>query len=291
MPHRILLVEDSPIARALAVGWLEGAGYQVDVAENGHEGFEKAQAMQPDLVVSDINMPVQDGYWLCRQLKTNGLTERTPVIMLTQRDEAKDILEGLNAGADAFVIKSPDGDELLDRVARLLASQGAGGPNGETQVAELNEALVLTHDRKDILKLLYTVLVKEVPFDALAFLIPKETEPMFLVVSQTRLGERIESSFFGAMVETLQLITGQPVDPKKAKRDAMSLVDKERDAGAKEPQAALKVPLLVDGSLAGVMGVFSAESNAALDEKIRLFFELGVEGARALQRVSLEGNG
>src|SRR5687768_17108906 len=110
---RILYVEDSRSMRSLVSMWLASAGYQVTLGEDGEDGLAKARAQLPDLVLSDVNMPKRDGFELCRALKETPDTAHVPVILLTRMEAAHDILSGLDAGADAFILKGAPQEELL----------------------------------------------------------------------------------------------------------------------------------------------------------------------------------
>lgn len=115
---RILVVEDEAgIAKFVRQG-LREAGYAVDVAEDGLAGLDYAQAVPYDLLVVDIMLPVLDGLALIRALRRQG--NRTPTLMLTARDTVADRVEGLDAGADDYLVKPFAFSELLARVRALL---------------------------------------------------------------------------------------------------------------------------------------------------------------------------
>ncbi len=115
---RILLVEDEPtIANFIRQGLTE-AGYAVDVARDGQEGLEYAQAAAYDVLVLDIMLPRLDGIQLLRRLRASG--HKTPALMLTARDTVDNRVEGLDAGADDYLVKPFAFPELLARVRALL---------------------------------------------------------------------------------------------------------------------------------------------------------------------------
>lgn len=116
----ILVVEDSAVQAELLNYNLVQAGYAVDVATNGAEGLAMARARRPALVMSDINMPVMDGYQLCRTLKLDDELWNVPVILLTVLSEPDDIVEAINAGADAYIVKPFVEASMLGRVRALL---------------------------------------------------------------------------------------------------------------------------------------------------------------------------
>jgi signal transduction histidine kinase/ligand-binding sensor domain-containing protein/DNA-binding response OmpR family regulator len=115
----ILIVEDNIDLRNYISRNL-GDGYQIMMAENGKAGLESAIQSIPDLVVSDLMMPVMDGMEMCRLLKTDERTSHIPVIMLTARADRGSKLEGLETGADDYIIKPFDAEELKVRVRNLI---------------------------------------------------------------------------------------------------------------------------------------------------------------------------
>jgi len=115
----ILLVEDNPDLRELIKEHLEKE-YSVIEAENGSAALILADEIIPDLIISDIMMPVMDGFELCHSIKTNEKTNHIPFILLTARAETKDKLEGLETGADDYLVKPFNPEELLVRVRNLI---------------------------------------------------------------------------------------------------------------------------------------------------------------------------
>ncbi len=121
MAHeRILVVDDSPTDLALMTVPLESAGYQVITAVDGEEALEKAVREQPGLIVLDIILPKKNGFQVCRQLKTAPETQGIKIIMLTRKTQDSDRFWGLKQGADEYMAKPFDDEELLANVARLL---------------------------------------------------------------------------------------------------------------------------------------------------------------------------
>ncbi len=115
---RLLLVEDEPrVAGFIAKGLRENA-YAVDIARDGEQALSQAHVNEYDLVVLDVMLPVKDGYAVCRELRS--LEFRGPILMLTARDAVDDRVNGLDAGADDYLVKPFDFKELLARIRALL---------------------------------------------------------------------------------------------------------------------------------------------------------------------------
>jgi two-component system, OmpR family, alkaline phosphatase synthesis response regulator PhoP len=115
---KILLVEDSPdLAYGLATS-LEIEGYQVEVADDGRKGLDRAKALRPDLVILDLMIPQIDGYKVLKMMRESGLD--TPVLILTARGAETDKVLGFRLGADDYVTKPFGLSELLARVQAIL---------------------------------------------------------------------------------------------------------------------------------------------------------------------------
>ena len=113
---RLLVVEDDiDIGNMLKI-YFSGMDFDVDVAMRGKDALEKTRQVLPHLIVLDIMLPDIDGYEVCRNLRTNMRTSHIPVIFLTQKDERSDKLQGLELGADDYITKPFDIEELKLRV-------------------------------------------------------------------------------------------------------------------------------------------------------------------------------
>jgi adenylate cyclase len=116
----ILICEDSPIQATLLRRILTRYGYQVRHAKDGAEGLAMLKSSRPDLIISDVEMPNLDGYTLCQTVKKDKHFRSIPLMLLTTLAEPKDLMRGLNAGADNYLTKPYDEKVLLDRVETLL---------------------------------------------------------------------------------------------------------------------------------------------------------------------------
>jgi two-component system response regulator MprA len=124
---RVLLVEDEPAVRDAVERALRGAGHKADLAKEGPTGLELAMTNPYDAVVLDLGLPGLDGVEVCRRLRASG--NQVPVLMLTARAAVRDRVEGLDAGADDYLVKPFALDELLARI-RALGRRGEDGAHG-----------------------------------------------------------------------------------------------------------------------------------------------------------------
>ncbi len=117
----ILVVDDSVSTRDIEKSIIESHGYRVELASNGEEAFETALEQQFDLVVSDIEMPGMDGMTLTKKLRSEKAYRYTPIILVTSRDKEEDKIKGIEAGADAYIVKSNfDQDSLINTIRTLI---------------------------------------------------------------------------------------------------------------------------------------------------------------------------
>jgi two-component system response regulator MprA len=118
MADRILVVEDEARVASVISRGLRLDGYQVEVAPDGETALDKALSNPPGLIILDVMLPDIDGLEVCRQLRAAGANE--PVLMLTAKDAIPDRVAGLDAGADDYLVKPFDFDELRARIRALL---------------------------------------------------------------------------------------------------------------------------------------------------------------------------
>ena len=125
-PMRIFVVEDDPAVRDALRRALELEGYGVELAGDGEEALRRlnGREVEPDALVLDVLMPAVDGLEVCRRLRRSG--DRTPILMLTARDQVADRVAGLDAGADDYLVKPFALEELLARLRALLRRTADG---------------------------------------------------------------------------------------------------------------------------------------------------------------------
>ena len=116
----ILIVDDEPLGLATFESHLDGEGYRIETAQNGKEALTKADALTPDLILLDVMMPGMDGFEVCRRLRSDPRLAEVPIIILTALDDRASLLRGLESGADDFLTKPVDGQELRTRVRTIV---------------------------------------------------------------------------------------------------------------------------------------------------------------------------
>ena len=135
----VLVVDDEEDILELVTYNLAKEGYQVSAASTGEEGLNLVRSRKPDLVVLDLMLPGTDGLEICRAIKADPKTNKTPVIMLTAKGEEADIVQGLELGADDYITKPFSPRVLLARVKAVLRRDGDGGRNPKTNQSEIVE--------------------------------------------------------------------------------------------------------------------------------------------------------
>ncbi|HUI10641.1 MAG TPA: response regulator [Bacteroidota bacterium] len=134
--QEILIAEDEPVQAMKLQFVLEQAGYRATIAGNGASALAAMAGSPPALLITDINMPVMDGWELCRRVRRNDDLAQTPIIILTSQSDPTDILNGLAVGADSFVTKPYENEAIKTRVKHVLA----GGRHPRTQEENITVA-------------------------------------------------------------------------------------------------------------------------------------------------------
>jgi len=130
MKAKILIVDDDPDLTNLVKSILEAENYMVFAAESGEEALGEVPKLRPDLIILDIILPGMDGYDTCKILKTDEHTSLIPIIILSIKCGVKDRIAGLNIGADDYITKPFDPDELTARVEAVLRGYGCSPISG-----------------------------------------------------------------------------------------------------------------------------------------------------------------
>ncbi len=120
MKQKILVVDDEPEAVELVEFNLKQAGYAVSTATDGVEALKKARAQTPDMILLDVMLPEMDGFEICKTLRLETSTARTPILMLTAKASEIDRVLGLELGADDYLTKPFSPRELLLRIKKIL---------------------------------------------------------------------------------------------------------------------------------------------------------------------------
>jgi two-component system, cell cycle sensor histidine kinase and response regulator CckA len=153
----LLVVEDSPTQAQELAFLLEAEGFEVTVARDGGAGLSHCRSHSVDAVLSDVVMPVLDGYQLCKQLKSEAGTAAIPVILLTSLADPMDIVRGLECGADNFITKPYDAAYLIGRVRRLLDNKAMRGKRKLSMgvdVLLMGKRLTINSEKEQMLDLL-----------------------------------------------------------------------------------------------------------------------------------------
>ena len=117
---KLLLIDDDPNLILLVKDYLEFRGYNVDTAENGREALEVLDNLVPDLIICDVMMPEMDGYTLVKHIRKEPVTNRIPVLFLSAKGQSQDRVKGLNEGADVYMSKPFEPEELVAQVESSL---------------------------------------------------------------------------------------------------------------------------------------------------------------------------
>ncbi|MHB2025207.1 MAG: response regulator transcription factor [Elusimicrobiota bacterium] len=118
---KILLIDDEEDFHDIIRQVLEPAGYEILGAKDAESGFKALYKEKPDLLILDVNMPLQDGYAVCLKVRTLPEFIELPILMLTIRNQDNEIIKGLDCGADDYLTKPFDPLEMLARIRKLLA--------------------------------------------------------------------------------------------------------------------------------------------------------------------------
>jgi DNA-binding NarL/FixJ family response regulator len=137
---RLLLIDDDPNLILLVKDYLEFRGYEVITAENGREALEVLEQDMPDMIICDVMMPEMDGYQFVNQVRQDERTSWIPILFLSAKGQSQDKIKGLNIGADVYMVKPFEPEELVAQVEASLKQayrqrqQAGGGGDNETKI-------------------------------------------------------------------------------------------------------------------------------------------------------------
>lgn len=115
----ILIVDDDPSAQQTLIAMLESEDYHLEIAKDGFQALQVLSNLQPDLILLDVMMPGMDGFEVCRRIRSTPRVAEVPILILTALDDRDSLLQGIEAGADDFLSKPVDRQELLARVRTI----------------------------------------------------------------------------------------------------------------------------------------------------------------------------
>ena len=157
-PVNILIVEDSRTQAEMLKSTLEKQGYLITIAENGRSALELIDSVNPEVIISDVVMPVMDGYEFCRTVKNDERYRHIPVILLTMLTDSKDVIYAMVSGADNFITKPYQGEYLVSRLKRILTQKKIlpVSPPAEppTEFLLSGKKFSIAHNRQQIIELL-----------------------------------------------------------------------------------------------------------------------------------------
>ena len=200
---RVLVAEDDRAVRESLVRALQLEGYTVAAANNGAEALDAVRQAEPDVLLLDVSMPLVDGLTVCRVLRSEE--NRLPVLMLTARTETSDRVAGLDAGADDYLSKPFDLDELLARVRALLRRSVYGTESSDHSPAELIvDDLRLDRAARRVFRVDREIKLSKTEFDLLELLV----ENKGIVLEHSTIYDRIWHYDFGPDSKNLAVYIG-----------------------------------------------------------------------------------
>lgn len=156
----VLLAEDSMVQAKKLKRFFDSREIRAVVCRNGQEAYDQALQEKPELIVSDVMMPVMDGYQFCSKIKQNENLHDVPFILLTSLGDPMDIIKGLQAGADNFITKPYEESYLMSRISYLIANRHVrrmGSGDMSIEIVFQGQKFEINSDKKQILDLLLSV--------------------------------------------------------------------------------------------------------------------------------------
>ena len=212
-PARILVVDDESVLAELLGSALRHQGWETKTAANGWEALDKADTFDPDVVVLDIQMPGLDGMETLERLRKRK--PHLPVLFLTARDAVADRVAGLRAGADDYVTKPFDLDEVTARIDALLRRSGMASISAE-RVLTVGD-LTLDEDSHDVARGGEAVTLTNAEFELLRYFMENPN----VVLSKSQILDRVWSYDFGGQANIVELYISYLRKKIDAGRDPM----------------------------------------------------------------------
>lgn len=161
----VLIAEDSPTQAEHLSSLLESNGFTVIAARDGRQALELARQQRPSVIISDVMMPVMDGYELCREIMGDAALKDIPAILVTELSSPQDVFKGLDAGADNFLVKPYEEAHLISRISYLLANKRirkAEQTEAGVEIELAGKRHLITAERQQILDLLISTYAQAV---------------------------------------------------------------------------------------------------------------------------------
>lgn len=212
--HHILIVEDNPGTYEMLVSYFSSLDYKVSHAAWGKDALEIASTELPDLIILDIHLPDIDGYEICTRLRAHRRTQNIPVIFLTERKERMDRLMGLEMGADDYIAKPFDVQELRYRVRNTLTREGTDPllhPVTELPISVLvEESIKKSRSSPEIILIGLKLTGMEAFGDAYGFVTHDDVLRAMGLILRNTLSEIIKERFFVGQLDLYKFVIALP---------------------------------------------------------------------------------
>ena len=294
---KILVADDSPTISSMLSFMLESQGYEVLVAEDGIEAIAIAYQQRPDLILLDIEMPRMNGYQTCRLLKDDEQTKRVPIIMLTSKDQRSDRFWGLTTGADEYLTKDFEPEELFALIDRCLKDRAPAPPLpeltalptiGESDMLErvnnlldrklfqttiLNEVAEIAksiHDHRAVIRRVMEFLYRVVDYRMAGMFLVKEDRPEMTVAVSDSAPVEHRDALLAFTLEEWSGRTGRQFRAPDVDLNVVSLPDAVEGPGAAPRIVDTRVvPLEVRGKLLGLLTVATSHQSGFSEENLQ----------------------
>lgn len=311
---RILIADDSPTIREILKFGLENENYEVVVAIDGIDAIEQVFRTDPDVILLDIMMPRMNGYQVCRLLKEDRETVDIPVIMLTSQDQPKDKFWGLQTGADEYIIKDFESDEIFESISRMLQKKkqrkriekgslpkisldGILSRINELLDKRLFQATILneinyiaqTKDNcEDVIREFLYLLSKVVSYKVGAMLLRREDESVDMSIYYTSpTNGNFSNEVITRIIDSAAIEVGTIVDKNNLRIITMGEKGLKGGEKAEHLNSFLSFPLRSHKRVIGLLSLGSTENNAFGDDVVELLNLIANEAAVVVDNTML----